>query len=164
MSDKPAIPGADMMTKAMETFRSNAEEFGRMFSELRIPGFPDRDALVEAHKRNIEALTQANRVAIEGVQQVAKRNMEMLQEAMGEVSQTMRSLTSSGAPQEKATHQAELLKRAYDRAVDHARELSELIQKTNSEAASVLNRRFVEAMSEVRGLIAEAKQEGEKSE
>jgi phasin family protein len=162
MSDKRTLPGTDFMTKAMEAFRANAEEFARLFGDLRLPGLPDRDAILEAHKRNVEALANANRVAIEGVQAVARRNMDMLQEAMTEVSQTMRSLTSSGAPTDRAAHQAELLKRAYDRAVEHARELSELIQKTNSEAATVLNRRFVEAMDEVKGLIAQAKASGEK--
>ncbi len=156
MSDKQ-IPGAEAMGRAMEAFRGSAEEFAKLFSQMRIPGMPDGQALMDAHKRNVEALTQAQQVAIEGVQAVAKRNLEMMQQAMAEAAETMRTLTTGGAPQDRAAKQAELLKRAYDRAVEHARELSELVQKTNSDAVTVLNRRFGEAMDEVKGLIAEAK-------
>ena len=156
MSDKP-LPGADAMTRAMEAFRSSAEDFGKLLADMRLPGMPDGRALMEAHKRNIEALTQANRVAVEGVQEVARRNMQVLQQTMSEVAETLHGLTAAGVPQAKAQNQADILKRAYDRAVEHARELAELIQKTNSEAASVLNRRFTDAMEEVQGLIAQAK-------
>lgn len=157
MNDKPSNAAGDAMNRTIEAIRTSSEEFMRMFSDMRIPGLPGQDALMEAHKRNVEALTEANRVAIEGVQAVAKRNLEVLQQTMGEVAGTMRSLTSSGAPHEQAAHQAELLKRAYDRAVEHARELGEMMQKSNSEAVTVLNRRFGEAMEEVKDLIADAK-------
>lgn len=152
MSDK-GLPGADAMSRAMDTLRGNAEEFSRLFTQMRFPGMPDGNAMLEAHRRNVEALTQANKVAIEGVQTVAKRHLELMHQMMGEAAEAITSLGSGGS---KPTDQTELLRRAYERALAHARELSELIQQTNSEAASLLNRRFVAAMDEVKGLIAQA--------
>ena len=46
-----------------------------------------------------------------------------------------------------------MLKRAYERAVGHARELSDLMQRSNREALEQLNKRFVEAMDEVKHLV-----------
>jgi phasin family protein len=63
--------------------------------------------------------------------------------------------TLDGNPAQKAQQQAEAMKAAYERAVANMKELSDLIQKSNGEAMEVLNRRFAEAMEEVRGLIGQ---------
>ena len=49
--------------------------------------------------------------------------------------------------------QADLLKRTYERAVSNTRELSDLIQRSNGEALDLLNKRFTEAVDEVKSLV-----------
>lgn len=124
----------------------------RMLTEFRIPGMPDMDALAAAHRRNLEALSAANRVALEGAQAVARRHMEILQQSMAEMTDAMRSMTAQETPQARATRQAEMLKTAYEKAVSNIKEIADLIQKSNGEALAVLNKRFSEAMDEVRVL------------
>lgn len=133
-----------------------AEEFRRLLSEMKLPTMPDMEALLGAQKRNMEALTAANRIALEGAQTVAKRHMEIMQKSMTELGETMRAMATAEAPQAKAAKQAELLKRAYEHAMADAKELSDLIQRANSEALQLLNRRFVEAMDEVKAIIEQA--------
>ena len=102
-----------------------------------------------------EALSAANRVALEGAQAVARRHMEILQQSMSEMTQAMQSAGGAqDSPQARAAKQAEMLKAAYERAVGNMREIAELIQKSNSEALSLLNQRFTEAMDEVKGMVA----------
>ena len=48
---------------------------------------------------------------------------------------------------------AELLKQAYENAVSNTRELGDLIQKSHAEAMEKLNRRFSEAMSEMKDVF-----------
>lgn len=148
------------VAQAMAQARSAAEDFTRIFSEMKLPPVPDMEALMTAHRRNMEALSAANRVALEGAQAVARRHMEIMQQTMAEMTETMRTLASVNAPQDKAAKQAELLKNAYERAVANTRELSDLIQKSNGEALSVLNHRFAEAMDEIKTLMEKAKQAG----
>jgi phasin family protein len=69
----------------------------------------------------------------------------------------MQALAGADAPQAKAARQAELLKQAYQHAVTHMKELGDLIQQSNAEALSLINRRFVEAMDEVKALAEKAK-------
>ena len=128
-------------------------DFTKMFSEMKMPGMPDMEALLSAHRRNLETLTTANRVALEGAQAVARRHMEIVQQNMTELTEGMRQLTSNEPPQAKAARQAEILKSSYERAVNNMRELSDLIQRSNGEALSVLNKRFTEAMDEARTLM-----------
>lgn len=131
----------------------NPEEMMRAFTSMKMPGMPDFQAFADAQKRNLEALTMANKLAMEGAQAVARRNMEIMQQVMAEMSQAVQSMTSGEGSPNKAAQQAEMMKGAYERAVANMQEIAELIQKSNGEAVGVLNRRFAEALEEVKGVI-----------
>ena len=138
----------DMGSKAMA-------EFTRMFSEMKAPALPDMESLMAAHRRNLETLSAANRVALEGAQAVARRNMEIMQQTMSELTEGMRSFSgASETPQVRAARQAEMLKSSYERAVANMQEIGDLIQQSNGEALGLLNKRFAEAMDEVKQLVA----------
>ena len=125
----------------------------KVLGEFRMPAMPDMDALAAAQRRNIEALSTANRVALEGAQAVARRHMEIMQSSVAEMTEAMKAFSSAEAPQDKAAKQAALAKSTYEKAVANLQEIADLIQKSNSEALSVLNKRFAEAMDEVKGLV-----------
>src|ERR1700710_1096855 len=129
-------------------------EFGKLFADMKLPAMADMDAFVSASRRNMETLTAANRVALEGAQAVARRHMEIVQQNMAEMTEAVRAMSSMEAPQAKAAKQAELLKAAYERAVSNMKELGDLIQHSNAEAVKLLNARFAEAMDEVKALAS----------
>ncbi len=132
----------------------NPEEMMRAFTSMKMPGLPDFQVFADAQKRNLEALTMANKLAMEGAQAVGRRNMEIIQQVMSEMTQAMQSLgTTEGSPNAKAAQQADMMKTAYERAVANMQEIAELIQKSNGEAVSILNRRFAEAIEEVKLLV-----------
>lgn len=139
MSGQGSRPEADMM---------------KMLAEFRLPGLPDMEQLAAAQRRNFEALSGANKLALEGAQAVARRHTEILQQSMSEMTQAMQSMSGAQDPQARATKQAEMLKTAYERAVGNIREVADLIQKSNTEALSLLNQRFTEAMDEVKTIAA----------
>jgi phasin family protein len=131
------------------------EDMMRMMSEFRLPNMmPDLEGLAQAQRRNLEALSAANRIAMEGAQAVARRHMEILQSSMSEMTDAMRAFAGVESPQERAARQAEMLKAGYERAVANMKEVADLIQKSNAEALTLLNRRFAEAMDEVKAMAA----------
>jgi phasin family protein len=93
---------------------------------------------------------------MEGAQAVARRHMEIMQQSMAEVTEAMKAMSSIEAPKAKAAKQAELVKAAYERAVANMKELADLIQHSNAEALSLINKRFAEAMDEVKTLAQKA--------
>ncbi len=125
----------------------------KVLGEFRMPAMPDMDALAAAQRRNIEALSTANRVALEGAQAVARRHMEIMQNSVAEMTEAMKAFSNADAPQDKAAKQAALAKSTYEKAVANLQEIADLIQKSNNEALAVLNKRFAEAMDEVKGLV-----------
>jgi len=135
---------------------ADLSDFGKFFAEMKLPGVPNIDAFVSASRRNMETLTAANRVALEGAQAVARRHMEIVQQSMAELTEAVRAMSSVEAPQAKAAKQAELLKQAYERAVSNMKEISDLMQESHAEAMKLLNTRFAEAMDEVKMLAAKS--------
>lgn len=134
----------------------NPEEIMKLFGSMKMPNAEHLQTLAEAQKRNLEAMVAANRLAMEGAQAVARRNLEIMQQSMAEMAQSMQGMVAlDGNPAQKAQQQAEAMKTAYERAVTNMKELSDLIQKSNGEAMEVLNRRFAEAMEEARNLMGQ---------
>jgi phasin family protein len=127
-------------------------DFTKFFADMKLPAVPDMEAFVAASRRNIETLTAANKVALEGAQAVARRHMEIVQQSMSEMTEALRSMSTVESPQAKAARQAELLKAAYEHAVSNLKEIGDLIQNANAEAVKLLNTRFAEAMDEVKAL------------
>ncbi|HEY1857492.1 phasin family protein [Acidocella sp.] len=128
-------------------------DFKKMFKDLKIPQMPDMESVLGAHRRNLEALSDANRVALEGAQTVARRHMEIMQATMSGLTQTLREIAASDTPNDRAAKHAELLKQAYENAVSNTRELGDLIQRSHTEAMQKLNQRFSEAMTEMKDVF-----------
>lgn len=168
MSDDPATrmqnTAAQATENATQMGRSVVDagmakmaEFTRMFSDMKMPsmaGMPDMGVFLAAHRKNLEVLTAANKVALEGAQTVARRHMEIMQQTMSEISDAMRDMTSTETPQGKAAKQTELMKASYEHAVANMKELADLIQRSNGEAMNMLHQRFTEAMDEVKLIAA----------
>jgi len=74
-------------------------DVGKMFAGFSFPSF-DVESILASQRKNLEALTHANQLAVEGVQALAKRQVEIVGHAMEEASAVLRELTQSGTPEE----------------------------------------------------------------
>lgn len=128
----------------------------KMMGEFRIPNV-DVEAVVAAQKKNIEALTSANQLAVEGMQAVAKRQAEILRQTAEELQKNMQSLMENGAPDAKVVKSTELTKTAFEKAIANMKELSEMVSKSNAEAFDVINKRVAESLDEIRDLTKATK-------
>lgn len=124
-------------------------DISKYLGDFKVPGM-DVDSLVSSQRKNIEALTQANKLAYDGLQAVVKRQVEILRQTVDEVAQVTKDIAEPGNPQDKAAKQTELAKEAFERSLSNLRELSEMIAKANNEAFELLNKRFTQTLDEVR--------------
>lgn len=131
-------------------------DFTKVMADFKFPAM-DVEAMLATQRRNIEVFSAANKVALEGAQAVAKRHMEIVQAAVTEMTEAMKSLASAEAPQAKAAKQAEIMKGAYEKAVANMRELADMIQRANGEALGLLNKRFAETLDEMKSMMEKAK-------
>ncbi len=124
-------------------------DFSKAFAGFTLPGF-DVEAVLASQRKNIEALTQANQLAVEGVQAVARRQAEIAREANDEASTVLREIVQPTAPEERVAKQAELLKQTFERGLANARELTLLLAKANTEAFDVVAKRVAQGFEEIR--------------
>lgn len=127
-------------------------DMSKMLGDVKIPGF-DMQAIMDAQRKNIEALTAANQAAVQGMQAVAQRQAEILSQSMNEVSSVAQQLAGAGNPQEMTAKQAELVRKAFEQALANMRELAEMVSKSNTEAFAIINKRVTESMQELKGLV-----------
>lgn len=129
----------------------------KLMGDFKVPGV-DVNAVVASQRRNLEALGEANKLALEGMQAVAKRQSEIFRQVMEEASQAMRDIMTAGSPEDKAGRQTELVKDAFTRAIANMRELAEMVAKSQGEAFDVINKRVSESLDEVKAAIAKKAQ------
>ena len=135
-------------------FNKAAADFGKMFVNGRASF--DFEAAIATQRKNVEALTAANRIAVEGTQAVLRRQAELVREVMEELSSVSKEFTTAGSPEDKLVKQTELAKAAFESAIANVRELQGLVQKASDEAVSVISKRVVDNFDEVKSLLSKA--------
>lgn len=128
----------------------------KLLSEYKVPGV-DVDSLMASQRKNIEALTAANQLAAEGIQAVMRRQAEILRQSIEESTSAVNDLIAAGSPEDKAAKQADVVKTAFEKALANARELAEMIAKSNAEAADVISKRVSESLDEIKTALAKPK-------
>lgn len=126
-----------------------------MFAPFKVPNV-DVDALVASQRRNIEAVSAANKVAVDGVKTIVEHQAEFVRGAVDEYMSAVRELMSVTDPRTGAAKQAELAKTTFEKTVANLRELADIATKTNIEAIEVLNKRVVEGLDEFQTLAKKA--------
>lgn len=121
----------------------------KMMSDFKVPGV-DMDVVLQSQRKNIEALTAANQLAMEGVQAVARRQMEILRQTMEETASTVQGMMSAGTPEEGVVKQADLVKTAFEQALINMKEMAEMIAKSNYDAADVISKRISANLDEIK--------------
>ena len=118
------------------------------FAPVALPTV-DVDALIAAQRRNVEALTEANQVAADGVKSFATRQTDIVRGVFDDYAKAMNALMGVSDPQTGAVKQAELAKASFDKSVDSVRELAEIAAKTQAKTLDVLNKRVAESLDEI---------------
>ncbi len=149
------LPSAESLLKDLDPGKM-VEKVTSLVQSMRVPGV-DVQSLVDSQKRNIEAVTTANRVVVEGLQKVAKRQAEILQETMNETSKAIDALSKAGSPQDVAAMQADLAKGTFERGLANLRELADMVAAANQNAQDTINARISASFDEIKELALKAK-------
>ena len=128
-------------------------DLSKVLGDYKVPGL-DVESILASQRKNIEAVTAANQLAIEGLQAVLRRQAEIVRSSVEEAGSYVNQVAAAGTPEEKAAKQAELVKVAFEKALSNIKELAELVAKSNTEAADVLSKRVSESLDEVKAAIA----------
>src|SRR5258708_3509528 len=83
-------------------------------ASIRFPFMFDMTALLAAQQRNMEAIVAAGRAVQEGVQAVAQRNVEIVQQMFDGISERLQAMDIPECPRDRAMRQTETTIKAYE--------------------------------------------------
>lgn len=126
---------------SLPTSMADAGACGTLFADMTHPATSEMEAFVAATRLNLATLTAIDRIVMDCARVVARRQMEIVQQSMAEVTGAVQTMSSLEAPQAKDAKQFELLKRTCERGASSTRELRDLIQHSNDEVTTLLNAR-----------------------
>ncbi|MGC2857263.1 phasin family protein [Novispirillum sp. DQ9] len=131
----------------------------RILSDLRVPGLPDAatalpslpgiEVLTAAHQRNMDTIAAANKLALDGMQAILRRQGEIVRTAVEDASAMAGRLSATADLSQRLSFQADALKDSFERSTSSMRELAEMVATSNTEVIDLLNRRVVEAFDEL---------------
>jgi phasin family protein len=122
-------------------------DFEKMFAGMQMPGV-DMNAMLEAQRKNVEALVEANKVAAAGYQEIFQRQVALVEAAIADAQAQMGNVQGQPMSAEQAQKNMEVVRTQMEKALASARELAELAQKANTGAFDVIRTRFDEAVAE----------------
>ena len=125
----------------------------KAFADFRFRPF-DVEAIWAAQRRNIEALSQANQLAVEGVQAVARRHIELTRETFEGWSSLLRDLAQPVSTEDRIAKNADYAKQMLEKGVTHGREVVSIATKASADAAEVLHKRATESLDEMKAFAS----------
>lgn len=141
----PALVGGRM---PMNDESNPFAEVAKAIQHFKIPGL-DVAALVEAGRKDAEALVEANRAAYRGMQALAHKQSEILTHAMHRVREVAAQAVDSPAGA-KTTETAQA---AYRKTLTDMKELADIVRKSQAEALTRITDRAIEHLQELKKMI-----------
>jgi phasin family protein len=130
---------------------NQANPFGdvaKMMEQFKVPGV-DMSAIVEARRKDIEALTEANKAAFEAMQALAARQTDMMTEAFqGMQAAAKGMLGGSGMPD--PVKQTEVMRRAFEKTLADMKELADMARQAQADAMARITERVTEQMHDTK--------------
>jgi phasin family protein len=121
----------------------------RPFGNFAAPGI-DFDAVLSSQRKNLDALTQVNQLAVEGMQTIARHQIKIMQQAIEHASALFRDWAHPVALDDRLAKNVEVAKQAFETGIASTRDLAELATSANTAVINVINTRLNESLDEVR--------------
>ncbi|WP_027776145.1 phasin family protein [Paraburkholderia caledonica] len=123
-------------------------DFSKMLESFKLPGV-DMTSLLEARRKDVEALAEANTLAYEGMQALVRKQTEMLNASAREIQATAGRMSGEN-PMESMAQRRDFVQQALKTAFENMRELAEMAQKSQTEALAAISKRAEQTMRELK--------------
>ncbi|MEL6477112.1 MAG: phasin family protein [Pseudomonadota bacterium] len=112
--------------------------------------FFDPKAFTKAQEKNVAALIEANRAALEGYQAVFARQTALFEEAVSKTKADLAAFKPEALTQEAATAKMAEMKEMAEKSFADMKEVVDMAQTAQRKAFEILQARAEEAMAEVK--------------
>lgn len=136
----------------MATSPKPPTDFTTILEQYKLPGV-DMASIIDARRKDIEAITQANRVAYEGMQMLVQKQLDIFNKTIQQIQAEIPNAVAGTEGARTVTQQSELVQQRLHTAFKNMREMAEMAQKSQSEALAVMTRRADQNIDAAKGLM-----------
>lgn len=136
----------------MATSPKPPTDFTTILEQYKLPGV-DMASIIDARRKDIEAITQANRVAYEGMQMLVQKQLDIFNKTIQQIQAEIPNAVAGTEGGRTVTQQSELVQQRLHTAFKNMREMAEMAQKSQSEALAVMTRRADQNIDAAKGLM-----------
>jgi phasin family protein len=127
-----------------------ANAYKNYFSNLMSNFQPaEFNAFKSLSSKNMEACTAANQVVLEGMQAIARRQAEVIQQSAQRSFECFKRCASSPTPEELQRAHSELMHEVVENVSNNVREMMEMSSKAALEFFDICNKRAAEITTEL---------------
>ena len=124
-------------------------DFTNALKDMKMPTF-NVEAFVEMQRKNVEAMTAANQLAMDGMRALFERQVQIAQQSIEEAQAAVRTAAESKGQVDMQT-QIESAREAIEKASANMRELGDMAAKSQTEIMDVLQKRMMDGIEEMKG-------------
>jgi phasin family protein len=117
-------------------------DFAKLIESCQISGV-DMMSLIDAEKKNIDALIEVNRSAYDSWQNLMARQAEVFQE-------TMKAIAVEAGDEAAVGRHTEIARQGFEKALANMRQLAETATESQKQTIEILQRRFEDGMASKR--------------
>jgi hypothetical protein len=132
-------------------FSDPFSQFAAMFQQYKLPGF-DVSAILEARRRDVEALAATNQVAFGGMQALRDKQLEILRRTLSELEVIAQQLEAS--PKKLSFDATEVVQRALRDGLADMEDIARTTQQTQAEAYALVAQRMDDALKELKASLS----------
>ncbi len=93
----------------------------------------DRDELINNHRKNLDAMNDANKMAMDVMKSIATLQSQYIKQTFEDFTAIIREMSQKPPSEDQLKNQASRLKESISKAVDHTSALSNIIVQSNGE-------------------------------
>jgi phasin family protein len=132
-------------------------DFSKLFENFKSLPF-DMQSALETQRKNIQAFSEAQQIAVENFQAIAQRQSQIISQLVEDNSKIAKELMAEGTPEEKIAKNADIFKALYERSVKNMNELNEMLSTSNQEASKIINKRVSASITEIKSSLEKTSQ------
>ena len=123
-----------------------------LLKQFKMPGV-DVNAIIESRRKDMDALIAANQATAAAMQKVAMKQTEILTQALQAAQESAQALAKGVGGAIDPMKQADLTRKAYEKALADMKEVGEIAQKAQTTAMSGITARAQQSVQEMTKLM-----------
>ncbi|AIK96021.1 phasin family protein [Candidatus Odyssella acanthamoebae] len=116
----------------------------------KVMGNMDKESMMMSHRKNMEALTEANRMAVEVMKSIAQLQSQYVKQTFDDMASIMKdAMAHPPVSKEAVAKHTDHVKSHVEKVVGHSSNVAGAIAKSQKEIFDLMHKRYSEGMGEM---------------